>query len=149
MTTRIKIKVEAYDISASGYKTGMTDNSNNAGDGVGITDDNRSNWFKTIAYTSLPNESGTDPITGNDISANFTKASYSSVDDAKTALLSATINTAISNNVQGTPTYSLDSGNLVMECYFADETKLKSFSSAVIAFGAWKIDGAVVSHVTS
>lgn len=149
MTKHIKIKIEAYDVSQSGYKTGMTDNSGNPGDGTGITNDNISVWFKTIAYSSLPSASGTDPITGNDLSANFTKTSYSSVDDAKTALLSSTINTAISDNVQGTPTYSLDSGNLVMDCYFADETKLKSFSSALINFGAWKIDGAVVSHIST
>jgi len=149
MTTKIKVKVEAYDITqATGYITGLTDNEGNAGDGVGITDENLSDWFKTIAYSSLPSPTGTDPLISNDLSSNFNKISYASVDEAKTALLSDTVNTATTNYVQGTPTYSLDSGNLIVECFFADQDSLNAWSQAVSSFGVWNVNGVVISHIS-
>jgi hypothetical protein len=139
MRTKIKIKVENYDITAAtGYKTGL--------DGT-IDDAACKNAFDQNAYTSLPAPDSNNPMVAADQSSMFTKISYASVDEAKTALLSDTINTAISNYVDGTPAYSLESGNLIMDCYFTNEDNLKAWSQAAVAVGAWNTDGAVVSHI--
>ena len=148
MRTRIKIKVEAYDITAAtGYKTGIPANETPE-DGI-ITDEVCQNHFKANMYDSLPAVDSTTGLTAADQSSTFTRISYASVDAAKTALLSDTVNTATTNYVDGTPTYSLDSGNLIMDCYFANEANLKAWSQAVVATDAWNIAGAVVSHITA
>lgn len=146
MRTRIKIKVEAYDITAAtGYKTGITVSE----EGEPITDEMCADTFESNRYSSLPAVDSTTGLTAADQSSMFTKITYASVDEAKTALLSDTVNTAITSYVDGTPTYSLDSGNLTVECYFADETNLKAWSQAIVANGAWNTAGAVVSHITA
>ena len=147
MRTRIKIKVDAYDISAAtGYKTGMPAEEV-PGDGI-ISDEVCQNHFCTNMYSTKPAEDGSTGLTAADQSSMFTKISYGSIDEAKTALLSDTINTAISTYVDGTPTYGLDSGNLTIECYFTNADNLKSWSQAVTATGnVWKIKGVAVSHV--
>ena len=143
MKTKIKIKVDAYDISAAtGYKTGITVPEDGA-----VNDTDCLNNFLTNKYSPLPEVDGTTGLTAADQSSMFTKISYASIDEAKTALLSDTINTAISTYVDGTPTYSLDSGNLTIECYFTNADNLKSWSQAVTATNAWKITGVAVSHV--
>lgn len=145
MRTKIKIKVEAYDITAAtGYKTGIT-----LEDGDTINDTMCQNKFQNDMYSSLPAVDSTTGLTAADQSSTFTKISYASVDEAKTALLSDTVNTATTNYVDGTPTYSLDSGNLIIECYFADEANLKAWSQAVTVANAWNITGAVMSHVSA
>lgn len=145
MRTRIKIKVEAYDITAAtGYKTGIT-----LEEGDTVNDVRCEESFKNNMYSSLPAVDGIVGLTAADQSSMFTKISYASVDEAKTALLSDTVNTATTNYVDGTPTYSLDSGNLIMDCYFANEANLKSWSQAVTVADAWNITGAVMSHVST
>lgn len=145
MRTRIKIKVEAYDITAAtGYKTGIT-----VEDGTTVSDAMCEAQFKTNRYSVHPTAESTTGLTASDQSSMFTKISYASVDEAKTALLSDTVNTATTNYADGTPTYSLDSGNLNIDCYFTDQTNLKAWSQAVVANNAWKINGAVVSHIAT
>ena len=143
MKTRIKIKVDAYDISAAtGYKTGITVDIDGA-----VNDADCLANFLANKYSSLPPVDGETGLTAADQSSMFTKISYASIDEAKTALLSDTVNNATSTYVDGAPTYSLDSGNLTMECYFTTSDNLKSWSHAVTANGAWNITGAVVSHI--
>jgi len=146
MRTRIKIKVEAYDTTAAtGYKTGIT----LPEEDLPITDQICEDAFNQNRYSSLPAVDSATGLTAADQSSMFTRISYASVDEAKTALLSSTVNTAIASYVDGTPTYSLDSGNLIMDCYFTDETNLKAWSQAVTVADAWNITGAVVSHITA
>jgi len=153
---KIRIKVEAYDISsATGYKTGIVESSDNVFAGGKPTDGTCMTNFLSNSYPANKPATGSgDPLIATDQSSMFNRITYSDVDTAKTALLSDAVNTATTSYVDGTPTYSLTSGNLIIECNFVNQNNLDSWSDAVSVTGVWnfhpagvwKIQGAVTSH---
>ena len=144
---RLRIKVEAYDItSATGYKTGIVATGDDLLGNGKPHDGTCINNFISNMYLSKPAADSRDPLIATDQSSMFNRITYSDVDTAKTALLSDAVNTATTTYVDGTLTYSLTDGNLIMECDFVNQDNLDSWSAVVCAIGVWKIQGAVTSH---
>jgi hypothetical protein len=144
---RLRIKVEAYDItSATGYKTGIVATGDDLLGNGKPHDGTCINNFIANSYLSKPAADSRDPLIATDQSSMFNRITYSDVDTAKTALLSDAVNTATTTYVDGTPTYSLTDGNLIIECDFVNQNNLDSWSAVVCDIGVWKIQGAVTSH---
>ena len=131
MTTRVKYQIEVYDVTASsGYKSAsnaITPQFESVGDGDCLK------YFMDNRYPdSLPATDGSDKLTAEDISSVFNRKTFADVDAAKTAIISNALATAISSNCS-TINYSLDSNNLILDCYFADSTKQGNLLTALLA----------------
>ena len=71
-------------------------------------------------------------MTAEDQSAVFNRKTYADVDAAKTAIISDSFATVISNNCS-TINYTLDSNNLILDCYFENTTKQGNLLTALCA----------------
>ena len=138
MTTKIKYKIDFYDITPeTGYVSGLAE-------GVVVNSENCNNLWNAVGqYSSLPAVDGTDPITAPDLSAYFNKKNYTNVEDAKSAIITSELATAISTHCSSI-NYSLSSGSLVLECYHADNS-LKTSIANVMASDSFKNRGALYS----
>lgn len=132
MTTRVKYQIEVYDVTASsGYKSGS--NAVTREDEEAVTDGDCLTYFVNNKYPDpLPATNGTDKLTAEDQSAVFNRKTYADVDAAKTAIISDSFATIISNNCS-TINYTLDSNNLILDCYFENTTKQGNLLTALCA----------------
>ena len=142
MTTKIKYKIDFYDITPeTGYVSGLAE-------GVVVNSENCNNlWNAKGQYSSHPAVDGTDPITAPDLSAYFNKKNYTNVEDAKSAIITSELATAISTHCSKI-NYSLSSGSLVLECYLADKVLNAHTIGSIMDTESFKRTGAIYSTIS-
>ena len=143
---KINYKIEVYKIQATadGYYGGI--------DGIlqkDATSESLSNWFHTNKNGTLP-----DPASGNGITANtnlasyFPKRTWEDLTTAKSEILTDEFISTLATNCWSVD-YYLREGNLILSCFFDDETKENNVALALANTAWYKIDGAVHSTIPS
>jgi hypothetical protein len=142
---KVNYKIEVFNIKHDGgYYGGI--------DGIlqkDATSESLSLWFHANKHSALPNPESTDALVRNpDLDTYFVKVKYDNLETAKTTILHDSFLSILASNCWNVD-YFLREGNLIISCFFENDSKANTVALA-IANGTWsKVDGAVHSTIAT